>query len=195
MSDPPTPAIGQSATVHDGPTPASVQPSAVTDRLYDLPEAAKLTGLTVDALRKRASRGKLEHVKGNDGTVRIRLTTAALDAIRREAPSHSPDLSGLIELHERASRAEGEAAILRDTLVRVQGHADAATEMATARSEALQTALLQTAIAEERANAAAKRAADAEARLARTQADLTEARTPWAVRIIRAWRSRDGAGR
>ncbi len=62
----------------------SDEPSTATDRLYDLPEAARLTGLTVDALRKRASRSRLEQVKGNDGTVRVRLTTADLEAVRRE---------------------------------------------------------------------------------------------------------------
>ena len=63
------------------------QSPTANDRLYDLPEAARLTGLTVDALRKRASRGRLEQVKGNDGTVRVRLTTADLEAVRQEPAS------------------------------------------------------------------------------------------------------------
>lgn len=160
-----------------------------------MPEAAKLTGLTVDALRKRASRGKLEQVKGNDGTVRVRLTTADLAAIGRETSSHSPDLSGRVppvdvELHERAAKAEGEAVGLRDSLARVQQQMDATIATAEARLEALNAALLQTAVAEERTGAAAARAAAAEIRLAEVEAALAEARTPWTVRIIRAWRSR-----
>ena len=188
MIDQPQPASDHLATVNVQPGAGAVRSTAVIDRLYELPEAAKLTGLTVDALRKRASRGKLEHVKGNDGTVRVRLTAADLDAIHREMSSHSPDLSGLAELHERAARAEGEAAILRDSLARVQQQMDATTATAEARLEALNAALLQTAVAEERTGAAAARAAAAEVRLAVVEAALAEARTPWTVRIIRVWR-------
>ncbi len=182
-------ALDQSAAASVQTTAGVVRSRAVVDRLYDLPEAAKLTGLTVDALRKRASRGKLEHVKGNDGTVRVRLTAAALDAIHREGSSHSLDVSGLAELHERAARAEGEAVTLRDSLARVQQQADTAAATAEVRLEALNAALVQTAVAEERMVAAASRAAAAEVRLAMVEVALAEARTPWTVRIIRAWRS------
>ncbi len=188
MIDQPQPASDHLATVNVQPGAGAVRSTAVIDRLYELPEAAKLTGLTVDALRKRASRGKLEHVKGNDGTVRVRLTAADLDAIHREMSSHSPDLSGLAELHERAARAEGEAAVLRDSLSRVQQQADAIAATAEARLEALNAALLQAAIAEERASAAANRVMAAEARLVRTEAELADARRPWMERVIRALR-------
>ena len=190
MSDQPTTAIGQPRPVTNQPLAGVVRSTTAVDRLYDLPEAAKLTGLTVDALRKRASRGKLEHVKGNDGTVRVRLTAAALDAIHREAPSRSPDMSGLAELHERAAKAEGEAAVLRESLSRVQMQADASAATAEVRLEALNVALVQTAITEERTAAAVARAAAAEARLAAVETALAEARTPWMVRIVRAWRFR-----
>ena len=175
--------------MNDKPTPATVPSTTAVDGLYDLPEAAKLTGLTVDALRKRASRGKLEQIKGNDGVVRVRLTTADLAAIGRETSSHGPDMSGLVELHERAAKAEGEAITLRDTLARMERQADAATSLADVRLEALSAALLRTATIEERAKAEADRAAAAEARLVRVEAELAEVRTPWMVRIIRAWRS------
>ena len=137
----------------DQPTTASGQTATVTGGLYDLPEAARLTGLTVDALRKRASRGKLEQVKSNDGTVRVRLTTADLAAIGRETSSHSPDVSGHIrtvdvELHERAAKAEGEATVLRAAVVRAQQQADTATAVAEARREELTAALVRVATAE-----------------------------------------------
>jgi hypothetical protein len=39
--------------------------------LFQLTEAVERTGLTVDALRKRVKRGRLQTVKGNDGLVRV----------------------------------------------------------------------------------------------------------------------------
>ncbi len=143
-----------------------VQTATVTGGLYDLPDAARLTGLTVDALRKRASRGKLEQVKGNDGTVRVRLTTADLAAIGRETSIHSPDLSGLtpplaVELHERAAKAEGEAAVLREALGRVQQQADAAVAAAETRREELTAALVRAATAEGEAKALREALAEA----------------------------------
>ena len=117
------------------------EPATAIDRLYDLPEAARLTGLTVDALRKRASRGKLEQVRGNDGTVRVRLMTADLEAVQQELSGQgrseddqagqvvrtvqtSPEVIGLREAlttereavareRHRADRAEAQEAIAR----------------------------------------------------------------------------------
>ena len=119
----------------------SDEPTTATDRLYDLPEAARLTGLTVDALRKRASRGKLEQVRGNDGTVRVRLTTADLEAVHQELSGQrrpeddsagqivqtvqtSPEVAGLREAlatereavareRQRAERAEAQEVVAR----------------------------------------------------------------------------------
>lgn len=156
----------QPAGMSDQPTTTVVQTAAVTSGLYDLPEAARLTGLTVDALRKRASRGKLEQVKGNDGTVRVRLTTADLAAIGREMSSPGPDLSGLappvgVELHERAAKAEGEAAVLREALGRVQQQADAFVAAAETRREELTAALVRAATAEGEAKALREALAEA----------------------------------
>src|SRR6476620_5131669 len=47
---------------------------------YSLAEAARLTGLSTEALRLRIRRGKLAAEKGNDG-VRVILTTADIEAI------------------------------------------------------------------------------------------------------------------
>src|SRR3954447_11556759 len=52
------------------------------DQLYTLTEAARLTGLSTEAIRRRAKRGRLFMVKGNDGFIRVRLTSADRDAIR-----------------------------------------------------------------------------------------------------------------
>src|SRR5215211_6963763 len=101
--------------------------------LYLLTEAAERTGLTVDALRKRIAKGKLERVKGNDGLVRVRLTTADMEALRlaegQARPSPSDEAGRAIKALEgeaaalreradwaeqRAERAEGEAATLRE---------------------------------------------------------------------------------
>src|SRR5215210_2290097 len=79
--------------------------------LHLLTEAAERTGLTVDALRKRIRRGKLDTVKGNDGLVRVRLTSADMEALRLsegQARPSLPDRSGRIA----ALEAERDAARL-----------------------------------------------------------------------------------
>src|SRR3954470_4855269 len=55
------------------------------NQLYTLTEASRLTGRSVDALRQRAKRGKLEMVKGNDGLVRVRLTSADMASLRLDS--------------------------------------------------------------------------------------------------------------
>ncbi len=45
-------------------------------KLYLLTEAAELTGATVEALRQRIKRRKLQGVRGNDGRLRVRLSSA-----------------------------------------------------------------------------------------------------------------------
>ncbi len=51
-------------------------------QLYTLAEAASLTGMSVDALRHRVKRRKLQSVRGNDGMTRVRLDDAAIQASR-----------------------------------------------------------------------------------------------------------------
>lgn len=60
--------------------------------LYTLEEAARLTGRSAEALRKRFLRGLLEGVsakESNDGKVRVRLTEAQLADLR--VPDNEPD--------------------------------------------------------------------------------------------------------
>ena len=54
----------------------------VTDQptRYSLAEAARLTGLSTEALRLRIRRGKLAAEKGNDG-LRVILTSADIESI------------------------------------------------------------------------------------------------------------------
>ena len=50
-------------------------------KLYLLTEAAELTGATVEALRQRIKRRKLQGVRGNDGRLRVRLGSAEIAAL------------------------------------------------------------------------------------------------------------------
>jgi len=159
MSDPPKSAIAQ-------PQPAFAldRPQATSGQLYDLPSAAKLTGLTVDALRKRARRGRIVQVKSNDGTVHVQLTTADLEAFRREWASHRPDapsetsspppsqhpaaVQADLALQERVARAEATVGELRAALEWAQGQAEAAVTLAEARRDDVTAALVRAARAE-----------------------------------------------
>jgi len=76
----------------------------VGDQTYTLTEAARLTGLSVDALRQRAKRGKLETIKGNDGLVRVRLTIADLKLANDQQPSSQMD-----DKDQTISALQGEA--------------------------------------------------------------------------------------
>ncbi len=151
----------QPKTVTNQSQAAIGQPQTAAVQLHDLPSAARLTGLTVDALRKRARRGRLIQVKGNDGTVRVQLTVADLEAIQRERSSHCPDmlseaassLSGyrpaVVQanqvLHERVARAEATVEELRAALERAQDQAKAAMALAEARRDDVTAALVQAA--------------------------------------------------
>ena len=50
-------------------------------KLYLLTEAAELTGATVEALRQRIKRRKLQGVRGNDGRLRVRLRSTEIAAL------------------------------------------------------------------------------------------------------------------
>src|SRR3954453_6734068 len=93
------------------------------DQLYTLTEAARLTGLSTEAIRRRAKRGRLFMVKGNDGFIRVRLASADRDAIRppegdqtppqqpEQPPTQAPDMAYTIkaleaELSRQRARAD-----------------------------------------------------------------------------------------
>lgn len=127
----------------------------VGDRTYTLTEAARLTGLSVDALRQRAKRGKVETVKGNDGLVRVRLTMTDL-----KLADDQPAASQLTDKDQTISALQGEATSLRDSLSREQARADQAEAcesearaLAERRGSELTQALVRAAAAEAEAKA------------------------------------------
>ena len=151
--------------------------------LYLLTEAAERTGLTVEAIRQRIKRGRLEVVKGNDGLLRVRLTTADLESIANRSPTGQtlPTATGQVgeddrltkalqaeaaALRERAAKAEGESATLREQVESERGRADRAearagqAEQRADRAEAEREA----ARAEREAAKVAAAAAEGEAR-------------------------------
>jgi chromosome segregation ATPase len=157
--------------------------------LYLLTEAAERTGLTVEAIRQRIKRGRLEAVKGNDGLLRVRLTTADLESVANRSPTGqtSPTATGHVgeddrltkalqaeaaSLRERAARAEGESATLRERMESERERADRAeAEREAARAEA--------AAERTRAATAERAAASAEGELRGLREALVEARRPF----------------
>jgi hypothetical protein len=164
--------------------------------LFLLTEAAERTGLTVDALRKRIRRGKLEVVKGNDGLVRVRLTSADLEALRLgdgrtgwpepSASEENTQAMAALEAERDAARlaaatAEGEAKALRDALGREQQRADKAEgESATLRE--------QVESARARAGEAERGREDARVKAAASEAEAKALREALALMQRPFWR-------
>jgi chromosome segregation ATPase len=97
-------------------------------QLHTLAEASRLTGLSVDALRQRAKRGKLDTVRGNDGLVLVRLTTADRDAIRlaTDRPSSPTTTSQTDQKDQTIKALEAQATSLNEALARERLRVDAA---------------------------------------------------------------------
>ncbi len=153
------------------------------DRWLTLTEAAARTGHTREALRQRVRRETLPATKGNDGVVRVHL--------RNLADLPSPD-----ESTADHGQLDGSAtSVVLDALIATVD--DLRADLGRTRT-ALDTAVAdrladrgQATWAEALAAAEARRADVAETRLTAAEAALAEARTPWAVRIIKAWRRGD----
>jgi recombinational DNA repair ATPase RecF len=109
---------------------------------YTLAEAARLTGLSTEALRLRIRRGKLAAEKANDG-LRVVLTTADIDGIvagqeRQQKPTDQVDQTNAVKvlaeavglLREQVSREraglEEQIAGLRDDLEAARARGDQA---------------------------------------------------------------------
>jgi hypothetical protein len=151
-------------------------------RWLKLAEAAPQLGLTIDGLRARIKRGQITTRKGNDG--RLLVSVAANEPSHE--PSHEPAQNGsgtghepaqepagtgsdgpghdllpdLLDARERAARAEGELAGLREALA----------------TEARRSTDLQAVLELERARAD------------RLEAALAEARKGWLERVLEALR-------
>lgn len=144
-----------------------------------LSKAAARTGHTRETLRQRVRRGKLAVVKGNDGLLRVHVRDladlpppdeSAADPGQPDNTTLANLVAAVADLHAdigRTRMALGVAAADR-------GQVAAAEAMAAAETR--------------RADVAEARLTAAEARAAAAETALAEARTPWAVRIVRAWR-------
>ena len=170
--------------------------------LYLLTEAAERTGLTVEALRQRIKRGKLDAVKGNDGMLRVRLTTADLEAIDRSSTGHVlPTAAGqpvnddrLLKALQEAAEARGEATALRERAEMAEARANRAEEAVATipelreragRAEGEAAALRERVKAEQ--ERAAMRLREAEAAQDAAKAELAD----WTAGgpLARAWRA------
>ena len=150
--------------------------------MLTLTEAAARTGHTREALRQRIRRGSLPATKGNDGQLRISIRDlddlAPPDAITDD-PGQPDDATTDAALAVLVATM----ADLRADLIRTRSTLDVAQADLLADR-------LRAERAEAQAGAEAARATVAETRLAAAEAALAEARTPWAVRVISAWRKR-----
>jgi hypothetical protein len=166
--------------------------------LYTLAEASALTGLSVEALRLRIKRGKLEGVRGNDGHPRVRLTSADLEAIQQAGqrnstlaqPEPTLDNVGTIELNVLATAVE----TLRERAERAEARAEAAQALADRRGEELAELRERAGRAEGEAAALREQAKAAEARLrgseeARIAAEAELADWSAGGPLARAWRA------
>jgi len=72
-------------------------------QLYTLAEAASLTGMSVDVLRHRVKRRKLQSVRGNDGMTRVRLDNASIQASRASLAGNDA-ASVLYSVHVRTRK-------------------------------------------------------------------------------------------
>ena len=136
------------------------QPSNI-GQLYTLAEAASLTGMSVDALRHRVKRRRLQSVRGNDGMIRVRLTEATTKAshtsqagddaastlhsqLAESGQALDAMASHVASLRERLAMADTAAAQLQDRISRIeqerdairQDREDARVRAATAEGEA-----------------------------------------------------------
>jgi hypothetical protein len=106
--------------------------------LYTLEEAAKLTGLSPEALRKRFMRGQIEGIPSkasNDGKVRIRLTDGQLSDLRRvdgqvdeEPPETAVRVDGDLTVHPAVQALSRLADSLEHRAVRAEAQADRAMD-------------------------------------------------------------------
>lgn len=155
------------------------------DGMLTLTDAAAHTGYSREALRQRVKRGSLLAIKGNDGMLRVHRR----DLADLPPPDETADDQGQAD----SATADAALAILVATM------ADLRVDLERTRST-LNAAWVDRMVdheravrAEEKAKAEAARATAAETRLAAAEAALAEARMPWAVRVISAWRNRGRA--
>lgn len=154
-----------------------------------LTEAAARTGHSREALRLRVRRGKLRAQEGrNDDPVRVNIRD--LEDLRPPMTRSDHPVDRPIDQWALAVTTDMTLDMLAVTMD------DLRTDLVKARTD-LDKAQADRLVdhgraerAEAHAAAEAGRAAAAEARLAVVEAALAEVRTPWAIRVIAAWRNR-----
>lgn len=134
--------------------------------LYTLDEASGLTGLSIEALRKRVTRRKVQAVKGNDGRVRVRLDNEAIAALKREG--EPAILTG-----RPGGRPDGQSKIISAVEAALAETAAVRTDLDKSRVE---TAQLREQIAAIQANHERERT-DWTAQLAAVRTDLDRERS------------------
>ena len=154
------------------------------DTWLTLTEAAARTGHTRDAIRQRIRRRSLPATKGNDGQLRVQA--------RDLADLPPPDMSADDPGQPANVTPDATPGVLLATLADLRTTVDdLRTTLAATLDKARADHLAdhgRAERAEAQAAAEATRANTLEVRLAVAEAALAEARTPWAVRVIRAWR-------
>ena len=154
------------------------------DTWLTLTEAAARTGHTRDAIRQRIRRRSLPATKGNDGQLRVQ----ARDLADLPPPDMSVDDPGQPANVTPDAAPDVLPATLDDLRTTVD---DLRTTLAATLDKSRADHLAdhgRAERAEAKAAAEATRANTLEVRLAVAEAALAEARTPWAIRVIRAWR-------
>ncbi len=149
------------------------------DGWLTLTEAAAHTGHTREALRQRIRRRSLAASKGNDGQLRVQARDLA-DLPPPDPTVADPGQHDGAALDATLDVLTATVADLRADLERTRTALDKAQADRLADHGRAERA-------EAQATAETARATLAENRLATVEAALAEARTPWAVRVIRAW--------
>jgi flagellar biosynthesis/type III secretory pathway protein FliH len=149
---------------------------------YLLTEASGLTGLSVDALRKRIERKKLRGSRSNeDGQWRVWLTSKDVETAKSGRPvdKSGQDVDGPPDESRTIKAMEGEAAALRDALARERERADTAEGESATLREQVKSEGARAAQAEREREAARIAAAAAEGRAEGLRLALEEARRPF----------------
>lgn len=118
-----------------------------TQQTYTLTEAAKLTGLSVDAIRKRIRRGKMTATRGNDGLWKVRLSAEDMASQVDQAETSQE----LAEPDTKASHVlalEGALEVMREALSASEDREAAAVARAQTAEREREEARVKAAAAE-----------------------------------------------
>jgi len=157
------------------------------DGWLTLTAAAARTGHTREAIRQRVRRGVLRATKGNDGVLRVTVRDVVMiptPDVSSSNPGQDAGDTPVIALAVLTATMDDQRTTIADQRTALDG-------LRTALDKAHADHLVDRGRAERaEAQAAAEggRATVTEARLVAAEIALAEARTPWAIRVIRAWR-------